>query len=122
RPVEPDPPARQSESAHYGQAGRAGRAAQVRPGPLEPAGRGRQGQQDQPGREQPVHGSVHSWPTAISRALRMPNGLGGEPGSQTSTGTVAKTPPATASLSRSSPPLTASVPTAITTFGSGIPS
>ena len=52
----------------------------------------------------------------------MPNGLGGEPGSQTSTGTVAATPPVTASLSLSSPPLTASVPTAMTTFGSGIPS
>ena len=63
-----------------------------------------------------------SLPTAISRALRMPNGLGGEPGSQTSTGTVAPTPPVTASLSLSSPPLTASVPTAMTTLGSGIPS
>ena len=52
----------------------------------------------------------------------MPNGLGGEPGSQTSTGTVAPTPAVTASLGRSSPPLTASVPAAITTFGSGMPS
>ena len=40
----------------------------------------------------------------------MPNGLGGEPGSQMSTGTVVATPPVTASLSLSSPPLTASVP------------
>ena len=52
----------------------------------------------------------------------MLNGLGGEPGRNTSTGTVAATPAVTVSLWLSSPPLTASVPTAMTTFGSGIPS
>ena len=52
----------------------------------------------------------------------MPNGLGGEPASQMSTGTVAPTPPVVASLPASRPPLTASVPVAITTFGSGIAS
>ena len=49
----------------------------------------------------------------------MANGLGGLPGTHTSTGITLATP---ASRPLSSPPLTASVPTAITTFGSGMPS
>ena len=45
--------------------------------------------------------------------------VGGLPGTHTSTGTDPATPE---SRSLSSPPLTASVPTAMTTFGSGMPS
>ena len=73
-----------------------------------------------------------SFPTAISKALMRPNGLGGEPARKTSTGTVASTPPVVSwpllsslllsSLRRSSPPLTASVPAAMTILGSGIAS
>ncbi len=50
------------------------------------------------------------------------NGVGGEPGSQTSTGTIAPIPPATAYDGLASPPLTASVPTATTIFGAGMAS
>ena len=45
--------------------------------------------------------------------------IGGLPGTHTSTGTDPATPE---SRSLSSPPLTASTPTAMTTFGSGMPS
>ncbi len=52
----------------------------------------------------------------------MANGAGGEPGSHTSTGTAPPTPPAVAYDGLASPPLTASVPTAMTTLGWGMPS
>src|SRR5579875_2853051 len=61
-------------------------------------------------------------PIASSRACRIANGGGGEPGSHTSTSMTEPMPPEVAYESARSPPPQASVPTAITTFGSGIPS
>ncbi len=52
----------------------------------------------------------------------MANGAGGEPGSHTSTGTAAPIPPEVAYDGLTSPPLTASVPTAMTTLGCGMAS
>ena len=66
--------------------------------------------------------SSGSRPRASSSACRMLNGPGGDPGSHTSTGTTPPTPPAVAYDGLDSPPLTASVPTAMTTFGCGMAS
>jgi hypothetical protein len=50
----------------------------------------------------------------------MANGVGGEPGSHTSTGTVPATPAVVPYDGLTRPPLIASVPTAITIFGCGM--
>ena len=66
--------------------------------------------------------SPRSRPSPSSSAWSNWNGLGGEPGTHTSTGTTSPTLPSVAYEGLTSPPLTASVPAAITTFGSGIAS
>ena len=110
--AEPDGAAGERGAADRGEAATAGRAEQVRqpagPAPsrvreTEQVTRRRSGQEDQSGREHPAHHASSRpsprRPTARSSALRMPNGLGGEPGSQTSTGTRSEMPPSVMSLS-----------------------
>ena len=59
-------------------------------------------------------------PVASSSPCRSAIGLGGEPGTYTSTGRTVSTPPAVDSVVAARPPLQASVPAATTAFGSGI--
>ena len=132
RPHQAGPAARQGEPAQHGQARRPRGAEQVRrPGSQEPtAGQvrhGGQSQQDQRRCEQTAHRvplpPLPSLPTAISKALRMPNGLGRrarQPDIDRDRGGDARGD--RLALAQQPAADTASAPAAMTTFGSGMPS